>query len=195
MTGEADRLILEAIVTTERLEESMHVAPMGPEVDEGLQTWTLKPFQSSTTFLNMRRTDRCIVHVVDDALLIAEAVLGQANHYSARWLKDRGFVLEAACHWYALRVVEWDMVQPRAKARCEVVETGIVRPFFGWNRAKHAVVELAILASRRHLLERSVLDLEIDRLRIIVDKTAGQRERQAFQRLVHFIEQSEGPNS
>jgi hypothetical protein len=189
MTAVEDRLILEAIITTVMPDDSMHVAPMGPEVDRGLQVWTLKPFQSSTTFANMQRSGRCVVHVVDDSLLIAEAVLGQANHYAAQRSHNLDFVLDAACHWYALRVVEWDTSQPRAIARCEVDDTGVRRLFFGWNRAKHAVVEMAILASRIHILEYSVVEAEIQRCRTLIDKTAGKQEQQAFDLLVDFIAQ------
>ncbi len=192
MTVVGSRLILEAIITTKSPDDSMHVAPMGPEVDERFETWLLKPFQSSTTFSNLQRSGYCVVHIVDDSMLLAEAVLGRANRYPAKRLGDDGFVLEAACHWYALKVAEWDTSQPRAVARCEVVDHGTTKPFFGWNRAKHAVVEMAILASRVHILEHTVIANEIARYRVLVDKTAGIRERDAFELLVEYIEQADG---
>jgi len=192
MTVVGSRLILEAIITTCSHDDSMHVAPMGPEVDERLEIWVLKPFQSSTTFSNLHRTGACVVHVVDDSMLIAEAVLGRANHYPAKRLGNHCFILEAACHWYALQVVDWDTSQPRAVARCEVNERGVARPFFGWNRAKHAVVEMAILASRVHILERAAIANEIERFRVWIDKTAGNREREAFELLVQYIERANG---
>jgi uncharacterized protein len=190
MTVDGNRLILEAVVTTASSDDSMHVAPMGPEVDEQQRTWILKPFQSSTTYSNLRRTGRCVVHVVDDSVLIAKAVLGQANSYAAKKLKDDAFILEAACHWFALRVIDWDVSNPRAIAHCEVVENGNVRPFFGWNRAKHAIVEMAILASRVHLLDSAFIKSEIERFRVLVDKTAGDGEREAFGLLVDHLEQA-----
>lgn len=191
MTISESRLILEAIITSESPDGSMHVAPMGPEVDEGCASWVLKPFQSSTTFSNMRRSGRCIVHVVDDALLIAKAVLGEANQYPARKIVDRGFVLDAACHWYSLQAVEWNTDHARASVRCKVVESAIMKPFFGWNRAKHAVVEMAILASRVHLIEKPLLEIEIERYRILIEKTAGSCEREAFERLEKYMLQYE----
>ncbi|MDZ4849571.1 MAG: DUF447 family protein [Pirellulaceae bacterium] len=190
-----NRMILEAIVTTELPDGSMHVAPMGPEVDDTLNHWKLKPFKSSTTFSNLQRTNRCVVHVVDDAVLLAEAVLGKANHYAAQHIDDCGFALDSACHWYALEVDEWNTAQPRAIAHCRLTKMHSIRPFFGWNRAKHAIVEMAILASRVHILERSVLDFEVDRYRIVIEKTAGQRERKAFEMLENFIRHSKGRTS
>jgi hypothetical protein len=192
MTVVGSRLILEAVVTTESPDSCMHVAPMGPEVDELQRTWILKPFQSSTTFLNLQRSGSCVVHIVDDSMLIAKAVLGRANEYRATRLPGRGFVLEAACHWVALRVADWDTSNPRAIAHCEVVEKGIIRPFFGWNRAKHAIVELAILASRAQMLEPTMIRSEIERYRVLVEKTAGNSEREAFAILVEHLEQSMG---
>lgn len=173
-------MILEGIVTTERADGTMHLAPMGPWVDEGLQTWTLKPFQTSESFANMHRSGRCIFHVVDDALLLAQAVLGLADDRPSQLDSSRGYVLEDACHWYALKLEDWDLSQPRASVRGIVTAHQIHRAFWGWNRAKHAVLEAAILISRKHLLEPQVLDAEFERLKIVVEKTAGDREREAF---------------
>ncbi len=187
MTRSPDELILEAIVTTESEDGSMHVAPMGPQVSQSMDRWLLKPFQTSTTFRNLQRTNRCVVHVVDDALVIAQAVLGNANSYPANSIPGTGFVLDNACHWFALTVTEWDVSHPRALATCQVVEKQVGRPFFGWNRAKHAIVELAILASRVGMLDPSMMQNEIDRLKIMIEKTGSHREFEAFELLSHYI--------
>jgi uncharacterized protein len=190
MTVPREHLILEAIVTTETELGGMHVAPMGPEVDQAFEHWLLKPFQSSTTFRNLRRTNRCVVHVVDNSLLIAQAVLGQANGYPAIHDQNSGYVLEAANHWYALEVIEWDVSLPRSLARCRVTEHETRRPFFGWNRAKHAIVELAIVASRLPLLDEPSVESEIQRTQIAVEKTGGPVEREALRLLEEFIASS-----
>ena len=69
-----------------------------------------------------------------------------------------------------------------------IVHAGTLRDFFGFNRAKHAVVEAAILATRVHLLPREEIQAELSRLRIPVEKTAGPREREAFALLEHHIQ-------
>jgi len=161
---------------------------MGPHVSDDLSEWTLKPFQSSTTFRNLHGRHRCVINVVDDALLLANAVLGNANDSPSLWTDGLGYVLDGSCHWYALSIKDWDITQPRAIATCLVCSTGSKRSFFGWNRAKHAVVELAILTSRIGLLESAYLESEIARLRVLIDKTAGERENLAFQLLVEHIQ-------
>jgi hypothetical protein len=51
---------------------------------------------------------------------------------------------------------------------------------FGFNRAKHAVLEAAILATRTHLIPPAEIEKEFERLRVIVNKTAGPQETEAF---------------
>ncbi|MGE0378382.1 MAG: DUF447 domain-containing protein, partial [Planctomycetaceae bacterium] len=73
----------------------------------------------------------------------------------------------------------------RIEAR--VAHVGRHREFFGFNRAKHAVLEGAILATRVHLLPRDEILAEFARLASPVEKTAGPREQQAFQLLWDFV--------
>ena len=62
----------------------------------------------------------------------------------------------------------------------EVVHAGRHRDFFGFNRAKHAVVEAAILATRFHLLPLDEVAAEFARLRVVVGKTGGPAEHEAM---------------
>jgi uncharacterized protein len=61
-----------------------------------------------------------------------------------------------------------------------VVHRGYRRDFIGFNRARHAVLEGAILATRTHLLPAGEIQREYARLQVLVDKTAGPREREAW---------------
>ena len=64
--------------------------------------------------------------------------------------------------------------------QCRIVHSGVQRPFFGFNRAKHAVIEAAILATRTHLLSADEIQEQIGRLVPLIDKTAGDQEQAAF---------------
>ena len=68
--------------------------------------------------------------------------------------------------------------------------TGGLRDFLGFNRAKHAVLEAAILATRIHILPREEILSEFARLKTPVDKTAGPRELEAFALLDQYVRQS-----
>ena len=63
-----------------------------------------------------------------------------------------------------------------------------MREFFGLNRAKHAVVEAAILATRLHLLAAVEVLADLGKLRVLVEKTGGPAEHAAFQFLQDYVE-------
>ena len=56
----------------------------------------------------------------------------------------------------------------------------MARPFAGLCRAKHAVVEASILASRVRRLPRDEVLEQLGRLDPLVDKTGGPAEREAM---------------
>jgi hypothetical protein len=61
-------------------------------------------------------------------------------------------------------------------------------PFTGFNRAKGAVLELAILVSRLSMLPREKIEAEIAYLSIAIEKTAGPDEREAWGWLMGKVE-------
>jgi hypothetical protein len=101
----------------------------------------------------------------------------------------RGFVLEDACRYYEFQVRSLDDSDDRTRIDVEVVHTGRLRDFFGFNRAKHAVVEAAILATRTDFLPLGEIAAEYRKLAVIVEKTGGQQERQAFAFLQEHLHQ------
>lgn len=199
-------MIIEGLLTTTASDGSPHVAPMGPVVDEDLQTWTLRPFASSTTFRYLRANPQCVFHVVDDVLPVVQATLGLPTCLNFELLAgttgrdkpkrssdnapDGAWSISSACHWYHLHVTDWDTSQPRSLAKTRLIEQRVQRPFWGWNRAKHAILEATILASRIHLLEPEMLDAELAKHEVAIHKTAGERELQAWQLLKDFFEAS-----
>jgi hypothetical protein len=79
-----------------------------------------------------------------------------------------------------------DGVRPRHF--CRVVKEETHAPFTGFNRAKAAVLELAILASRLSMLPRGKIEAEITYLSIAIEKTAGPDEREAWGWLMEKVE-------
>jgi hypothetical protein len=96
-------------------------------------------------------------------------------------------VLEAACSWRELEVVAIDDTPPRSRIEARVVHRGTRREFLGFNRARHAVLEAAILATRTHLIPADEIQREYARLQVIVDKTAGPREQEAMAMLTEYV--------
>jgi hypothetical protein len=177
-------MIIEGILTTQSADGAMHVSPIGPHVDREQLHWTLKPFKSSHTFANLQAHPQAVFHVVDDGLLMVQSVLGFCNppHISppAQFEPSVGWVLTQACRAVPLTIIGWDTSEERAIAQCQAGEWRELQPFWGWNRAAHSLLELAILLSRRHFLDPSIVQAEFEKHRIIIEKTAGDRELQAL---------------
>ena len=181
--------LLEGIVTTSNENGSTHIAAMGPRVDWPATRILLRPFQSSTTFQNVTRTGRGVLHVTDDVLLMSRAAIRRLPAATPTVAEIEGYPerLADCVRWYAFEVISLDDSQDRSRIECRVMSTGSVRDFFGYNRASHAVIEAAILCTRLHLLSlEHVLD-EFARLSEIVGKTAGDLQRQAFGELQQFL--------
>jgi hypothetical protein len=183
-------MILEGIVTTVPPQGELHIAPMGPHVEPEMQRFLLRPFPASQTYRNLLEHGEGVLHVTDDVLLIARAAIGAVKelppHNSAD--KVRGFVLTDACRAYEFRVLSVDDSEHRVKMPCEVVHVHRMRDFFGFNRAKHAVVEAAILATRVHLLSKQEISDEFSKLHGIIGKTGGGQEMEAFEQLRQYVE-------
>lgn len=182
-------MILEGLVTTTDTEGAMHLAPMGPRVAADWSSFLLRPFPTSNTFRNLKQHREGVLHVTDDVLLLAKAAIGQAPPQEAfPATQVRGFVLKNACRYFEFVVKELDESQERMHVLCEVVHRATLRDFFGLNRAKHAVVEAAILATRLHILPSDEVRSDYRKLRVLVEKTGGPAEHEAFQFLTEYME-------
>jgi uncharacterized protein len=178
-------VIIETIVTTVDANGSINFAPMG--VEWGDETIVLKPFLETTTFRNLNATGVAVVNLTDDAMLFAQGAISSPQFPSIPATVVKGAVLEAACSWRELRVVTIDATPPRSRIEAQVVHRGTRREFIGFNRARHAVLEAAILATRTHLLPAEQIREEYARLQVVVDKTAGPREREAMDLLTQYV--------
>ncbi len=98
------------------------------------------------------------------------------------------WTIPSACHWYHLIVTDWDTSEPRTLAKALLLSRHVQRPFWGWNRAKHAVMEAAILATRYHLVPHTEIEGDLQRLEQVVHKTAGERELHAWHLLKDFFQ-------
>jgi hypothetical protein len=183
-------MILEGIVTTVAADAAVNIAPMGPRVEHAMERFLLRPFPTSQTYQNLKAHGEGVLHVTDDVLLLAKAAVGRLDPLPSLLpaAKVRGFVLADACRYYEFRVVSMDESEPRVRIDVETVYTGRLRDFFGFNRAKHAVVEAAILATRVAILPHEEITAEFKRLAVIVEKTGGSHEKEAFAFLERHIE-------
>jgi hypothetical protein len=175
-------MILEGIVTTLSPDGTANVAPMGPRVPPDFRRLLFRPFRTAQTYQNLLRHGEGVFHVTDDVLLLARAALGDLPEppplRPARHV--RGSVLADACRVFEFRVRAIDDREERSRIDAEVVHAETLRDFFGFNRAKHAVVEAAILATRTDFLPLEEIEAEYRKFAVVIDKTGGEREHAAF---------------
>ena len=182
-------MILEGIVTTLSPEGHLNVAPMGPQVDDTMRRFVLRPYRSSTTYRNLKARGEGVLHVTDDVLLLARSAVGFATEVATRPAEAVvGRIILDACRYYEFRVIQLDDRDDRTTIAVETVAEGRLRDFFGFNRAKHAVIEAAILATRTSFLPLEDIRAEFKRLEVLVAKTGGPAEHAAFDHLKNHID-------
>jgi hypothetical protein len=182
-------VIVETIVTTISADGEVNCAPMGVEwtPDVEPETIVLKPFLETATYRNVLATRTAVVNLIDDVRVFAKAAISNPAYETVPAHVVRGVALADACSWRELEVTAIDSTPPRSRIDTRTVHRQVRREFIGFNRARHAVLETAIYATRVHLLAREYLLSEVERLQVIVDKTAGPREFEAMALLVEYI--------
>ena len=182
-------MIIETIVTTIDMDGVVNVAPMGVEWDPHAEpdSIVLKPFLETATYRNITGTRAAVVNIIDDVRVFARAAVSNPDYATVPAVAVRGVVLADACSWRELEARTIDSTPPRSRIDTTVVHRGARREFVGFNRAHHAVLETAIYATRVHLLPQPFLTSELERLQVIVDKTAGPREHEAMKLLSDYI--------
>ncbi len=181
----ADGSILEGIVTTRNGKGTVNISPMGPLVDLQIKHFVFRPYRTSTTYQNLKREGSGVFHVTDDVMLFAQAALGHPDPLPTL----KGLTLTDACRWYAFEIESLDDSQDRTEIVARTVDRGHNRDFFGFNRARHAVIEAAILATRVHLIPAVQIVEDLQRLETPLQKTGSSAELEAFAFLREYIHQ------
>jgi hypothetical protein len=189
-------MVVETVVTTLGETGEPHFAAMG--VVWGEETMVIRPYTTTRTFRHLQTYTDAVVNVTDDVLLFAKSALTHERLEHDRAPGVRGVILRGACHWREVKVTRIVVPPataggaPRADVVTSVVGAGTVRPFVGLCRAKHAVVEASILASRLQFLPLPEILGEIGKLEALVERTGGPREREAFLFVQSYIAQRAG---
>jgi uncharacterized protein len=177
-------MIVETVVTTLDEDGAANFAAMG--VVWGEEHLVIRPYVETRTFRNLVRAREAVVNVTDDVLVFAKSALSREQFPSRPAARVHGVILADACHWREVAVEAVSVPEPRppgggrAEIATRVIAAAVSRPFAGLCRAKHAVVEASILASRARRLPRDTVRTELDRLGPLVDKTGGPAERDAM---------------
>ena len=182
-------LIIETIVTTINTLGAAHIAPLGI-IAEGT-SWILAPFHPSTTLANLRGTPFAVANLTDDVRVFAGCLTGRRDWpLAASRVVSVPRLANANAH-LELEVEQVRDDPQRPRFVCRVAHRASHRPFEGFNRAQAAVIEGAVLISRLHMLPQAEIEADLARLAIVVRKTAGAAEAEAWgwliEKATHFF--------
>lgn len=179
-------MIYETIITSTDQQGQPHIAPFGVRERDGLVL--IAPFRPSASLDNLLTQRSAVINLTDDVRIFAGALTGRRSWPVRRAQKIDGYVLEDALAHRELELVEIKDDPTRPELYFRVVHEVNHRPFRGFNRAQAAVIELAVLVSRLHMLSMEKIESELAYLRIAIDKTAGPRELEAWGWLMDTVE-------
>jgi uncharacterized protein len=179
-------MIWETILTTVDVQGRTHITPLGIREERGLTV--LSPFRPSGTLDNVLATRIAVVNFTDDVRVFAGALTGRRDWPVCPAVKIGCARLAASLAHRELELVEVEEDEVRPRLFCRTVHEEVHSSFPGFNRARSAVVEGAILVSRLHMLPMEKIDAELAYLQIAIDKTAGPAEREAWGWLIERID-------
>jgi len=160
-----------------------HLAPLG--LHERGEELVIAPFRPSATLANLERTPFATACYTADVRVFAGCVTGRRREWPLLPAERiSGFRLADCLAHEELEVIAVEPDDLRPRFRCRILHGRTHAPFTGFNRARFAVIEAAILLSRRHLLPEAEIEEGLARLAVLVDKTAGDAEREAWAWLV-----------
>lgn len=179
-------LIYETIVTSLDAGHQPHLTPFGVWEENGLVL--IAPFRPSASLDNFMLHRAAVMNLTDDVRIFAGALTGRRDWPMRPAEHVKGVVLEdVLCH-RELELVEVRDDKVRPELLFKVAHEVNHRAFSGFNRAQAAVIELAVLVSRLHMLPMDKIDHEVAYLQIAINKTAGEREMTAWRWLIERVE-------
>lgn len=179
-------MIVECIFSTLDPAGEPNFAPMG--LVWGEQEITVRPFLQTSTYRNLQATGYGVASLTDDVQAYVKSSLGGEvlPHFAAKVVP--GVVYQAACSWRELQVVAIKNDGRRADVQCRLLESGWLREFVGFCRARNAVIEAAIIATRVHLYEPDWIRENLSNYAEIIQKTGDAPEKLAFQEISTYVE-------
>ncbi|MCJ7444212.1 MAG: DUF447 family protein [Methanotrichaceae archaeon] len=175
--------INEVIATTEK-DGRINAAPLGIIRNE--ESLYIRLFNGSHTYDNILSNKWFVGNITHDSWLFAESALGDLSQ--DYFVRREGLpVLKDAESWalFKCEAFPLDIVN----AEVELVKGEIQeKKFRAFNRGANLVVEASIAATRYMALRSDSYYKELLKLRMIIDRCGGPREREAIDRLMNRID-------
>jgi uncharacterized protein len=179
-------MIIETIFSTLDENGKPNFAPMG--ILWGEDSVIVRPFRTSQTCRNLLSSGHGVVNLSDNVLAFVQCALYDEILPSFPAVMVPGVVFQDACSWLELAVVASGGPEDRAEFRCRVLHRGRQKDFLGFCRARNAVIEAAIMATRLALHDRNRAVDILNQYMKVVEKTGSEMEKQAFHLVCKYVE-------
>jgi hypothetical protein len=186
-------MIYETIIISTDIDNNPHVTPFGVKYEGDLVV--ISPYKPSTTLTNILATKSATMNLTDDVRVFAGAITKRQPWTLLPTNTIKGLRLEDCLAYVELTLIEVREDTERPQLVMQQLEAHDYAGFKGFNRAQAAVIELAVLSSRLHLLPPEKIQSELQYLQIAIDKTAGVREVTAWDWLMEKIKEYYQQNS
>tara|TARA_E500000331_G_C17123822_1_gene655064 strand:- start:403 stop:972 length:570 start_codon:yes stop_codon:yes gene_type:complete len=178
--------VRETIVTSKNSDNTIKVSPLGIYIYNDVLK--IKPFKPSASLENLLRNKSGVINYVDDVRIFASCITKKKINIDFVKVDkiNCSRIKNSVSHTeFIVEQIEDDELRPTLI--CKPVNEKIHRMYYGFNRAKSAVIELCILASRLGIIEEKKIKEEIKYLKIAIEKTAGENELEAWSWLLSYI--------
>ena len=185
-------MIFETIIITVNAKNQPHIAPFGVRyVSDNV---IISPYKPSITLDNILATKTATLNISDDVRVFAGAFTnneaGNIKYAPLQTNINTGYRLANTLSHTELQLIDVKDDAQRPQLTMQKMHTENHSPFMGFNRAQSAVIELCILVSRLAMLPKEKIMSEMAYLQIAIDKTAGERELEAWgwlnEKIEHF---------
>lgn len=179
-------MIIETIFSTLDENGKPNFAPMG--ISWGDDSVIVRPFRTSQTCCNLLSRGHGVANLSDNVLAFVQCALYDEILASFPAVTVPGVIFQDACSWLELEVVAIDGSDERVEFRCRVLHRGRHKDFLGFCRARNAVIEAAIMATRLDIHDRNMAADILNQYMKVVEKTGSEIEKQAFQLVCKYVE-------
>jgi hypothetical protein len=179
-------MIIETIFSTLDENGKPNFAPMG--ISWGDDSVFVRPFRTSQTCCNLLSSGHGVANLSDNVLAFVQCGLYDEILASFPAVTVPGVIFQDACSWLELAVVAIGGSDERAEFCCRVLHRGRQKDFLGFCRARNAVIEAAIMATRIDLHDRNGAAAILNQYMKVIDKTGSEIEKQAFQLVCKYFE-------
>ena len=167
--------VRETVVTTKNIDGSIKVSPLGVYIEKDILR--LKPFKPSGSLENIIRNKSGVINYIDDVRIFASCITKkdiEIDFVKAKKI-DCSRLKKAISHTeFKVSKIEDDKQRPTII--CKPIYEETHNMFYGFNRAKSAIIELCILVSRLGIIEDKKIEEEIKYLDLKIEKCSSIEE-------------------